>query len=99
MSELTSVLPNLSIGVIAVLSLVVVTFRFLDRMEKSNVTHEKAMADRENALRAVEKEVRTEFGKLLAQSNHVIVQSTHAIGENSKILARAVDRWDSERRK
>lgn len=90
MSDLTSILPQLSVGVIAVLSLVFVTVSFLKQMSVTATLHERAMNEREMAMRTLERQVREEFARLLTHS-------THVISENTKILARAIDRLDRDK--
>src|SRR4051794_6955321 len=52
-----SILPNLSIGVVAVGGLVYVVIQFLHALDKRAERHEAAMAEREKALRDVEHHV------------------------------------------
>lgn len=82
-ASLLSVLPNLSIGVISVLSLVYVVMKFLNAMDERTVRHEEAMREREISLREVEKEVRSTL------STH-LTESSHAVRENTKVLERVV---------
>ena len=83
--EWITVLPNLSIGVVSVLSLVYVCIQFLDRLDKRSDAHELAMKEREHALRLVEKEVRTEI------SSH-LTASTLAIKESAQVMERVMQR-------
>lgn len=62
-SSLLTVLPNLSIGVICVLSLLYVTHIFL-----------KQIKEREDALRTLEKEVRTSIMGQLSENTTVMVR-------------------------
>lgn len=86
-AELLSVLPNLSIGVISVGALVFVALDFRKAMDARAERHEAAMREREHALRAVEKEVRTELVTTLQRS-------TNVIADNSKIMERVVNHLD-----
>lgn len=86
-ASLLSILPNLSIGVIAVGSLVYVTIDFRKAMDARAVSHEKSMKEREDALRQVEKEVRTELIGALQNA-------TTVISENGKIMERVVRHLD-----
>jgi hypothetical protein len=87
MSDWLTVLPNLSIGVVAVGALVYISVQFLDRLDKRSVAHEDAMRERESALRAVEKEIRIELVGALKES-------THVIRENSRVMERVVEHMD-----
>lgn len=80
-SSLLTILPNLSIGVISVLSLVYITLRFLVHLDERTKRHEAAMSERETALRAVEKEIRTEL-------NVTIRENTQALSEVVRFLNR-----------
>lgn len=82
-----TVLPNLSIGVIAVLSLVYTVMRFLEAMDVRTKRHEESMTEREKALREVEAEIRVTLSQNLTES-------THAIQENTKVLARVLSHLD-----
>lgn len=85
-----SILPNLSIGVVAVLALVYVVAQFLKALDSRAQHHEKAMAEREKALRDVEAHVRTTLAAALTQS-------TMALEQNSKVLTRVVRHLDGEK--
>jgi hypothetical protein len=85
--EWATVLPNLSIGVVSVLALGYITLQFLVTLDKRAKAHEEAMTERETALRAVEKEIRTELVGALKESNLVIA-------ENSKVMQRLVHHMD-----
>ncbi len=82
---LLTILPNLSIGVISVLSLVYVTIKFTDTLDKRSERHEEAMQERELALREVEKEVRS---SVLEQ----LTKNTQAMNESTKALERFMSR-------
>jgi hypothetical protein len=81
--SILTLLPNLSIGVISVLSLVYVTLQFLRNLDDRTIRHEKAMTEREQALRNVECEVR----KILLESNQ---KMTIALNDNTKALERVL---------
>lgn len=85
--EFLSILPNLSIGVISVGALVYVALDFRKAMDARAERHEAAMQERENALRVVEKEVRTELVGALQKS-------TSVIAENGKVMERVVRHLD-----
>ena len=98
--DFLSILPNLSIGVVAIVGLVYVTIKhsesskhqradFLKALDNRTDRHEKAMSERENALREVEKEVRNEI------SAHLTV-STSVIQEASKVMERVINHLDSK---
>jgi|GEM_PF-2774556 len=86
-TSLLSVLPNLSIGVVSVGALVYVALDFRKAMDKRAERHEASMKEREDALRQVEREVRTELVGSLQKS-------TSVISENSKIMERVVNHLD-----
>lgn len=75
--SLISALPNLSIGVIAVLSLVYVTRQFIDQLRTLSMKHMEEIKEREIALRTVEKEVRTTILTALNESTAVMKTITH----------------------
>ena len=87
-TSLLSILPNLSIGVISILGLIYVVLKFLDALDKRAVQHSVAMQEREEALRAVEKDVRESLYKHLSES-------TMALQENTKVLARVMNHLDN----
>lgn len=97
-----TILPNLSIGVVAVLALVYVVIKFLNAQEEARKEffktqgemrkqHEEAMIHRENALRSVESEVRQTL------STH-LTESTHAVRENTRVLERVMNHLDGNHR-
>ena len=77
--SLLTILPNLSIGVISVLSLVYVTLKFLAHLDERTVRHEAAMSERENHLRTVEREVRTNILGQLAQNNQLMAETAKTL--------------------
>ena len=83
--SILTVLPNLSIGVISVLALVYVTVKFTDTLDKRSAAHEEAMQEREQSLRDVEREVRT---NILSQ----LTANTQAMNESTKALERFLSR-------
>lgn len=72
MSDLLTVLPNLSIGVVAVLAMVYLVNRFTDASKEQSARHEKAMKEREDAFRALEKEIRDRLIEQLNQNTAVM---------------------------
>ena len=70
--ELISILPNLGIGVIAVLSLVYVTKEFLVHLREIHKEHKEDLNSREKEIRAIEKEVRTTITEQLSKNTHVM---------------------------
>lgn len=74
--ELLSTIPNLSIGVISVLSLVYVTLTFVKHLDTRTERHEVAMKEREGALRAVESEVRNNILTQLSQNSQVMAETS-----------------------
>ena len=88
-ASLLSILPNLSIGVVAVSGLVYVVIQFLHALDKRAERHEAAMAEREKALRDVEHHVRN----MLANS---LTQASVALEQNTRILNRIINKLDGE---
>lgn len=87
--EFLTILPNLSIGVVCIAALVYITVQFLTKLDERAEAHEKAMDKREEALRQVEKEVRTELVGHLKESSSTIAQ-------NIKIMERVVTHLDKK---
>ncbi len=84
--ELLSALPNLSIGVISVLSLVYVTVTFLKHLDERTVRHESAMTERETQLRHVESEVRNTILGQLAHNNQLMADTAKTLERVMKHL-------------
>jgi uncharacterized protein (DUF39 family) len=93
-TELLTILPNLSIGVVSISGLVFITIRFIDYLKEERERqeiqetqraerHESAMKERELALREVEKEVRT---NILSQ----LSKNTEIMNDTSKVMERAI---------
>lgn len=76
--DFLQVLPNLGIGVVAVLALAYITRNFLEHLDARSKRHEEAMKEREEAFRTLEREVRD---KILSQLN-----------ENSNLMERIMDK-------
>jgi hypothetical protein len=74
-SSILTILPNLSIGVISVCSLVYVVYIFVKFIQNQSSIHGDAMQEREMALRNVEKEVRTTVLKQLEQNSMVMADT------------------------
>lgn len=87
MDALLSVLPNLSIGVVSILGLIYVTLKFLATLDIRAERHEKAMTERETAMRMLESDVRKSLSLQL-------MQNTNAFQENSKVLERIIRHLD-----
>lgn len=87
-TSLISILPNLSIGVISILGLVYVVLKFLAALDRRAEQHAEAMKEREQALRDVEKDVRSSLYAHLSES-------TAALQENTKILSRVINHLDA----
>ena len=73
--ELISILPNLGIGVVAVLSLVYVTKQFLEHLREIHKEHKEDLAEQRKEIREVEKEVRTNITAQLSKNTHVMEQA------------------------
>lgn len=82
-TELLTILPNLSIGVISILGLIFVVVKFLEALDKRTEQHAEAMKEREGALRSVEKEVRN---NILSQ----LSKNTEIMNDTSKVMERAI---------
>lgn len=85
-SSFLTILPNLSIGVIAIGALVYVSTKFLqhlaetrvshlEAMKEASVAHASSMKEREDRIREVEQEVRTKVLDQL-QQNSVVMSDT-----------------------
>ena len=85
--SLLSVLPNLSVGVVSILALGYITHRFLMHLDERTKRHEAAMAERELALRQVEREVRGTLSEALGEN-------TRTMRENVAVLGRVVAALD-----
>lgn len=88
-ASLLTILPNLSIGVISVLSLVYVTLNFNKTLESRSQRYDVTMTEQNNALREVEKEVRTSILEQLAKNSEVMK-------ETSKTLERVMFHLDKK---
>lgn len=73
--SLLTILPNLSIGVISICALVYISREFLRHLDSRAIMHEKSMSEREQQIRAVEREVRTTVLDQLSQ-NTVVMNDT-----------------------
>lgn len=89
-SSLLTILPNLSIGVVSILGLVYTTLRFVKALDERSDKHEKAMKEREEALREVESSVRNNLLQHLTAA-------TIALQDNAKVLGRVVRHLDTSR--
>lgn len=87
--DFLSILPNLSIGVVSIAGLVYVVLQFLKALDNRADKHEKAMAERETSLRAVETDVRRFLTDQLSQN-------TIALQENTKVMGRVVRHLDGD---
>lgn len=81
--ELLTILPNLSIGVIAIGGLIFVVIKFLGALDSRADKHETAMREREVAMRSLEAEIRSTL------TDH-LTQASIALTENSRVLSRVV---------
>lgn len=86
-TSLANILPNLGIGVVAVLCLAYLTKFFIDKLDARAASHEKAMKEREDALRAVEREMRGSLTNIISQTNSVVA-------ENTRVLHRVINHLD-----
>lgn len=88
-STLLTVLPNLSIGVVAVVTLGFMADRFLKHLDERSFRHESATKEREGYLREVEQEVRK---NVMVQLN----QNTQVMAETAKTLERVTHYLDDK---
>lgn len=88
-SSLLTILPNLSIGVVSILGLIYVTLRFVKALDERADKHERAMSERESALREVEREVRMLIG-------NTMTAATLALQDNTKVLGRVINHLDKK---
>lgn len=88
--SLLSVLPNLSIGVISVLSLVFVVHKFLLHLDERSTRQDEALQERESQIRIVEAEVRTTVLNQLSQN-------TVAMNDTAKVMERVMNRLDDNK--
>lgn len=79
METLISVLPNLSIGVVCIGALVYITIRFIMTLDSRADKHEKAMFERENAMRLLEQSVRQSLTEHLTQASIALAENTRAL--------------------
>ena len=86
-ASLLTILPNLSIGVISVFSLVYVVQKFLVHLDERTTRHEKAMLEREIQIRKVEEDVRT---TVLTQ----LSLNTVSMNDTAKVMERVMNLLD-----
>lgn len=86
-TELLTILPNLSIGVVCIGALVYISNKFLIHLDQRARQHETSMSERESALRKVESEVRT---TILTQ----LSKNTEVMNDTTKTLERVVTALD-----
>lgn len=77
--NLLSILPNLGIGVVAVVSLVYVTREFITHLKGIHIAHAIELKEREAAMREVEKEVRTNIMDQLGRNTHVMERAINVL--------------------
>jgi hypothetical protein len=83
--SLLTILPNLSIGVISIGALVYIAREFLRHLDSRAVMHEQSMAERENQIREVEREIRTTVLDQLSQ-NTIVMNDTVKSHERLMLL-------------
>ena len=84
--SLLTVLPNLSIGVIAVSSMVYIVIKFLDQLAIIRTEHQESMMERETQIRQVESEVRTKVLDQLQQNSMVMADTVKSHERLMKML-------------
>jgi hypothetical protein len=88
-ASLLTMLPNLSIGVISVFSLVYVVQKFLVHLDERTTRHEGAMLERETQIRKVEEDVRT---TVLMQ----LSINTASMNDTAKVMERVMKQLDKK---
>lgn len=99
-ADLLTLLPNLSIGVVAVLSLAYISIqhaktqrdtqeRFIKTLDDRADKHEAAMGKREDAMRSLETSVRSSMTEQLTKN-------TVALFDVAKVLGRVVRHLDGD---
>lgn len=88
-TSILSVLPNLGIGTISIGVMYLITTKFLEELKQRAAAHEKAMLERETALRNVELWVRSELSNIVSESTKVLM-------ENTKIFAEVIRSLDKK---
>lgn len=84
--SLLTILPNLSIGVIAVGSMVYIVIKFLDQLAIIRTEHQESMMERETQIRQVESEVRTKVLDQLQQNSMVMSDTVKSHERLMKML-------------
>lgn len=103
-----SVLPNLSIGVVSVLALAYLSLRhaltqkeaqdkFVKTLDDRADKHEKAMLEREQALRSVESEVRRNLTDQLVQNTVALKGNSDAFSNSTRLMERIIRHLDGEK--
>lgn len=86
--DVLTVLPNLSIGVVAIITLGYITREFIKHLRSMHQEHKLQLSElhrehlielkeRETALREVEREVRTTIAEQLSRASQVIERAVH----------------------
>lgn len=88
-SSLISALPNLGVGVVAVLAIGYIVNKFLIAMDERTQRHEAAMSEREAYLLQVESDIRDTLSANLSNS-------TRVIEENTRVLVRVIDHLEKK---
>ena len=88
-SDLLTILPNLSIGVVSIIGLIYVVTQFLKALDERADKHEAAMARREEAIRNIETSVR-------ASLTEQITKNTVILMDVAKVLGRVVRHLDGD---
>lgn len=93
--EFLQILPNLGIGVVAIVTLGYVTREFINHLRATHADHKVEMStlhsshmaelkEREMALRTVEKEVRTNIMDRLSQNTHVMERAISVLDRSGR---------------
>lgn len=88
--DFLQILPNLGIGVVAILTLGFVTREFIKHLKETHLDHKNQLSglhsshlielkERELSLRLVEKEVRTNIMEQLSRNTHVMERAINVL--------------------
>ena len=93
-ADLWTILPNLSIGVVAISGLVYVVIRHDEKTDKMQRAFMTELEKREVTIRGIEKEFREHMAHHLASSSQALRESTSVLAASNKVIERATIRLD-----
>ena len=94
MEDIFTTLPNLSIGVVAVLGLVWTFHKVAERSQITSKHFLDEIAEREKAFRTFEREVRTNYAKQLSESTNTLARVSENLKENTRTMERVLNHLD-----